>query len=555
MSTERTARGPGASSARAPDPKTSSPSVGELLAPIVSFLRSMKSRVFLATVAVALVPLAAFVGWGLLLERDRIDAENTLIDARNGSVHAAWDGLEANQTAQAMASLTAMRDELPANEYRQLLSRVVVLMESSDRAYEVRKTRPEALAGENGLLSMYPYSQAKLKRNGYLWGDATFWYEDSTGGWMGEDTPFVAWMPSSNRVWYVQVQPGYPSYSSGVPGWWVAAVIAVMLAVIVGSAIFATLLATRGVAKPLKRMARESEELVAGAEVEPVPVKGPSEVRRAVRAFNAMAARLSRAQDTEQQFLLSVSHELKTPLTSIRGYGEALAEGAVSADEAGPVVAEEAGRMQRLVQDLLDLGRARKSTFGVRHEAVDLAHVVREAVRRYQPRAEEYKVELVAAAPDEEAIAGRSDLVALADGDRLLQVVSNLVENAVRCAPAFSSVTVTTGGGEPGQTGRDEVYVRVADSGLGLQEEELEHAFDRFYLYERYGRERPVGSGLGLAIVKDLTEAMGGRVTVVSRPGEGTVFTVALPRSLGRPGRADALVGAETNNGGTASAE
>jgi signal transduction histidine kinase len=184
-----------------------------------------------------------------------------------------------------------------------------------------------------------------------------------------------------------------------------------------------------------------------------------------------------------------------------------------------------------LVQDLLDLGRARKSTFGVRHEAVDLAQVVREAVRRYGPRADEYRVELVSAVPDNDAVVGQGSVAAIADSDRVLQVISNLVENAVRCAPAFSRVTVTIGAG---QDGRDEVFVRVADSGLGLQDEELAHAFDRFYLYERYGRERPVGTGLGLAIVKDLTEAMGGRVAVDSRPGDGTVFTVSLPRSLGR---------------------
>jgi len=512
---------------------------------LAALIRSMKTRVFLAAFIVALVPLTAFVGWGLLLQSDQLKNESTLVDARNATVHAAWDRLGTNETARAMTSLSSMRDKVSPAEYEELLSRVVVLMDSSDRAFEIRRTTPAEVYGPRGLLEPYPAEQARLARQGYLWGDATFWYEgggepvttqDGEFRWMGEDTPFVAWMPSPGRVWYVQVIPAYLSLPQGVPGWWIAAVIGVMLATIVGCAIIATLLATRGVARPLKRMALASDHLAADGAVEPVPVKGPSEVRRAARAFNAMTARLIRAQDTEQQFLLSVSHELKTPLTSIRGYGEALAEGALSGDEAGPVVAEEAGRMQRLVQDLLDLGRTRKSTFGVRHEAVDLAQVAREAVRRYLPRAEEYRVELVSALADDEATAGDGAARAIADGDRLLQVISNLVENAVRCAPAFSRVTVTIGEHPRAQTGRDEVFVRVADSGLGLQDEELAHAFDRFYLYERYGRERPVGTGLGLAIVKELTEAMGGRVEVVARPAEGTVFTVSLPRSLGRAG-------------------
>jgi signal transduction histidine kinase len=505
-----------------------------------ALIRSMTTRVFLATFIVALVPLVTFVGWGLLLQRDQLENDSAAVDARNGTVHGEWGRLGTNPTARAMASLSSMRDKLSPAEYEELLSRIVVLMDASDRAFEIHRTTPAKAADTRGLLEYYPSEQARLARQGYLWGDATAWYQGEwTGqnggeGWMGEDTPFVAWMPSPGRVWYVQVAPVYPSLPSGVPRWWIAAVIGVLLAIIAGCAIIATLLATRGVARPLKRMALASESMSATGVVDPVPVKGPSEVRRAARAFNAMTARLGKAQETEQQFLLSVSHELRTPLTSIRGYGEALAEGAVSADEAGPVVAEEAGRMQRLVQDLLDLGRTRKSTFGVRHEAVALDQVVREAVRRHQSRADEFKVELVAAVPDEEAETRNGGVRAIADSDRLLQVVSNLVENAVRCAPAFSRVTVTVGEPASGEVGRDEVSVRVADSGLGLQQEELEHAFDRFYLYERYGRERPVGTGLGLAIVKDLTEAMGGRVTVVGRPGEGTIFTIALPRSLRR---------------------
>ncbi len=107
---------------------------------------------------------------------------------------------------------------------------------------------------------------------------------------------------------------------------------------------------------------------------------------------------------------------------------------------------------------------------------------------------------------------------AVADNDRLLQVVSNLVENAIRCTPAPGTVMITTAPGA----------VTVADTGRGLTSDDLPRAFERFYLYSRYGTDRPVGTGLGLAIVKELTEAMGGTMSVSSAVGVGTAFTVAL---------------------------
>jgi len=131
-------------------------------------------------------------------------------------------------------------------------------------------------------------------------------------------------------------------------------------------------------------------------------------------------------------------------------------------------------------------------------------------VRRYQQQADAFGVELV--------LSTDGPAPAEADADRVLQVVSNLVENALRLTPAGGEVRVVA---RPG-------LLRVEDTGPGLEDEDREHAFERFYLHERYGRERPVGTGLGLAIVKELTRAMGGSVSVESRPGELTAFAVRL---------------------------
>jgi two-component system sensor histidine kinase BaeS len=241
-----------------------------------------------------------------------------------------------------------------------------------------------------------------------------------------------------------------------------------------------------------------------------VPVEGAAEIATLAQAFNALAEQLRRAQEAERDFLLSVSHELKTPLTSIRGYAEAVEDGAVDPREAASVVSAEARRLERLVRDLLDLARMHKTDFSVLNTEIDLGEIAQDAARRYQPQAEAFGVSLLALADGAAPAVG--------DADRVLQVVSNLVENALRLTPPGGEVRVVAGPG----------VLRVEDTGPGLADDDRDRAFERFYLHERYGRERPVGSGLGLAIVKELTLAMGGSVEVASEPGLLTVFTVRL---------------------------
>ena len=153
-----------------------------------------------------------------------------------------------------------------------------------------------------------------------------------------------------------------------------------------------------------------------------------------------------------------------------------------------------------------------KSEFSVHAKPIDLGVVAREAVRRYEAQARDFGVTLEAVAP--------FAAPAIGDGDRTLQVVSNLVENALRLTQPGGVVRVVA---EPGS-------IAVEDTGPGLQPDELPRAFERFFLYSRYGGERAVGTGLGLAIVKELTTAMGGTVSVESVPGERTSFTVRLTR-------------------------
>jgi signal transduction histidine kinase len=269
------------------------------------------------------------------------------------------------------------------------------------------------------------------------------------------------------------------------------------------------------VARPIRRVAWASRLLAAGNRPGPLPVEGSEEVASLAAAFNQMADDLDRVRDAERAFLLSVSHELKTPLTSIRGHGEALLEHVIDVPKAGGVIVQEAKRLERLVRDLLDLAGLNQRAFAVRREPVDLAELAEEAARRHATEARRVGVTLTAETPAAAPATG--------DPDRVLQVLSNLIENALRSTSAGGTVTVTA---EPGT-------LTVADTGPGLAPEDLPRAFERFFLYGRYGQNRAVGTGLGLAIVKELTEAMGGSVTVESRPGEGTSFVVSLPVPVG----------------------
>jgi signal transduction histidine kinase len=296
---------------------------------------------------------------------------------------------------------------------------------------------------------------------------------------------------------------------------WRPFLVDLLLAALAGVAFAAavSLFVARSIARPIRRVSGATRALAAGQSQEPLPTEGTTELAALAEAFNQMTEQLTASREAERDFLLSVSHELKTPLTAIRGYSEGLADGAFEPEEASRVISLEAGRLERLVRDLLDLARMNRSEFSVRREPVDVAEIAREAVRRHESSARGFDVAL---------LADGEETWVEADSDRVLQVASNLVENALRETPAGGSVTV-----------RAELPGRlvVADTGPGIPPEDVPRAFERFYLYDKIGKDRPVGSGLGLAIVRQLVTAMGGAVGVESGPA-GTTFTVTLPPHL-----------------------
>ena len=220
-----------------------------------------------------------------------------------------------------------------------------------------------------------------------------------------------------------------------------------------------------------------------------------------------MGSTLGRARDQERQFLLSVSHDLRTPLTSIRGYADAIVDGAAPDPvAAASVIAGEAQRLERLVQDLLDLARLDADRFSLRLAPVDCLEVAGRVADAFRPRADQLGLELVTTPLP------AGPLWVRADPDRLGQVLANLVENAF----TFAEHRVVVGAGAVGAT----PAAWVVDDGPGIAPDELDRVFDRHYTSDRR-RGRRIGTGLGLAIVSELSQAMGATVTAESPVAEG----------------------------------
>ena len=271
----------------------------------------------------------------------------------------------------------------------------------------------------------------------------------------------------------------------------------------------------RRITRPLETAEAATRRIAAGdlAARVSVPADSDPEAASLARSINTMAATLARSQGLERQFLMSVSHDLRTPLTSIRGFAEAISGGtATDAARAARVIAAEARRLERLVGDLLDLAKLDARQFSFHPQPVDVCEVVRDTVEGFERSAQEAGVAIDLRVPDHA-------LVADVDPDRLAQVVANLVENGLKFAASRIEVRAAPDG--------DGATIAVTDDGPGVPTDDLPRVFERLYQSTRTPA-RQVGSGLGLAIVAELVSAMGGRVDALAGAKGGTRFSVSL---------------------------
>ncbi len=289
---------------------------------------------------------------------------------------------------------------------------------------------------------------------------------------------------------------------------------------------------SRRIARPLVEAVEATERIAGGDLRSRVPVRPGDygELSSLARSINAMAQSLEDVQARERHLLLSVSHDLRTPLTSIRGFAEAITDGAAEdSAQAASVITAEARRLERLVGDLLELTKLEAAQLSITMRPTDVAEVAATTTEGFRPTAERNGVALRAQLPPAAngSGTGAGTVLAHADPDRLAQLLANLVENAISFAA--SAVVVSLWPPAPGER---HVSITVDDDGPGIAPGDLGRVFERFYQADR-GPRRQVGSGLGLAIVAELASAMGGSVQALSPTAGtgGTRFVVTLARS------------------------
>ena len=283
----------------------------------------------------------------------------------------------------------------------------------------------------------------------------------------------------------------------------------------------------RWIGEPLQRLVVASR-LMPSIDASTISLRGPHEVQELTRAFNEMNNRMQTSRKSQRDFVANVSHELKTPLTSIQGFAQAILDGTAdtpeSRQQAARVIYNEAGSMHRMVLDLLDLARLDAGTLELQCAPVNLPALLNNIAEKFFPQAHAAGVSI--------RVESTALPVVMGDGDRLAQVFSNLVDNALKHTPAGGNITLQarlTGPSTSSGAG-SEIQVDVVDTGAGIPPEALPHIFERFYQADpsRPGGEKH-GTGLGLAIVKEIVGAHSGKISVRSTPDAGSQFTVTLP--------------------------
>ncbi|BBN97618.1 sensor histidine kinase [Sporolactobacillus terrae] len=276
--------------------------------------------------------------------------------------------------------------------------------------------------------------------------------------------------------------------------------------------------------RPLLQMQKMTKKMAEGNLGTRLTVKSRDEIGALGRAINDLAARLQRYRDSRQAFFSTISHELRTPVTYLKGYAKALNDGLVDSDNERKqylsIIYQESIRLEHLIRDLFDLSKMEEGQIKLDIELLDLKELMETALQKVKLKAEEKKIRVQAEL---------TDGVPLVSGDRKRteQILLNLLENAIRYSERGMVVARLA-------SDKQNVVIAISDNGIGIPKEELPYIFERFYRVEKSRAREYGGTGLGLSIVKKYIELQGGTVKVESQLGAGTTFTLLFPRGKGQ---------------------
>ena len=285
----------------------------------------------------------------------------------------------------------------------------------------------------------------------------------------------------------------------------------------IGISLILALVFSRTLTRRLGEISEATQAIARGDLELQVPVRSQDEVGRLAESFNQMSTELKRSQDLRRQMTADIAHELRTPLSIILGRAETLAEGMLSpSPQISQVIYEEARRLNRLVEDLRTLSLSDAGELTLELRPAGLQELLKKAVESHSQAAREKKINL--------ELEGQPSLPEVQiDPDRIMQVLDNLLSNALRYTPEGGLIHLQAG------SDHDRLTVSIQDSGPGIPMEDLPFVFDRFYRSEKARPRDKGGSGLGLAIARSLLRAHGGDISVSSQAGSGTTFSFWLP--------------------------
>lgn len=295
-----------------------------------------------------------------------------------------------------------------------------------------------------------------------------------------------------------------------------AGIISLAIAFLIG------IILSRRLSRPILTITEASTLIAKGQKQVTVPTDTSiEEINQLGRTFNDMSSKVEANEERMKEFVANVSHELRSPLTSIKGFVEALIDNKGKTPEAQQrfltIINNETDRLSQLVNDLLILSRSEEEIISLKPEVIELKEFIENVLTSFHSRAEENSINM-------EVISEENSISLKIDLNSLHQIIVNLVDNALKYSPLGGNVSISL------KESEEMISISICDSGLGIPERDLPHIWDRFYRVDKDRSRETGGTGLGLAIVKKLTEKNGGQVEAESVFGKGSIFSVRFPK-------------------------